>query len=248
MSAVLAGHELGKRLGRRTIVEGVSVAVAAGEVVGLVGPNGAGKTTSLRMLSGVLAPDHGRVELAGVDVTRRSLSARARRGLGYLPQEPTVFRALTATDNVLAYLEAARVPRGDRARRAAALLEDVGLSSRAGSRADTLSGGERRRLELARALALGPRVLLCDEPFAGIDRPSAEALAALLHGLARAQGVGVLLCDHAVEVARPICDRAILLDEGHVKAEGTPGAVAALELHSNPTASAQTLAMMPPCR
>ncbi len=237
MSAVLARLGLAKRLSGRHIVEGVSVAVAAGQVVGVFGPNGAGKTTTLRMLAGVLPPDAGRVELAGTDVTRLPLSARARRGLAYLPQEPTVFRALSATDNVRAYLEAARSPRAARAERAAALLSRVGLSERAGSRADTLSGGERRRLELARALALDPRVLVCDEPFAGIDRPSAAELAGLLVSLARQHGVGVLLCDHAVEVALPVCDHAMLLEAGHVKAEGAPGSLAALELHSGPTAA-----------
>jgi lipopolysaccharide export system ATP-binding protein len=254
LSTVLAGLGLGKCLSGRSIVEGVSVAVGAGEVVGVFGPNGAGKTTTLRMLAGVLSPDTGRVELAGADVTRLPLSARARRGLAYLPQEPTVFRALSAKDNVLAYLEAAhgasprpkgRHPRAGRSARAAALLAGVGLSDRAASRADTLSGGERRRLELARALALDPRVLVCDEPFAGIDRPSATELAGLLLSLARQHGVGVLLCDHAIEVAVPICDRAVLLEGGRVKAEGTPGSLAALDLQPSPTAASPSLAMMP---
>ncbi|MBI2892827.1 MAG: LPS export ABC transporter ATP-binding protein [Deltaproteobacteria bacterium] len=224
---VLAGRGLGRSFGPRTVVDGVDVEVRAGEVVGLLGPNGAGKTTALRILAGVISADAGRVELAGEDVTRLGLAARARRGLGYLAQEPTVFRSLSARQNVLAYLEAARAARARQARERSAddLLRRVGLDALADARAGTLSGGERRRLEVARTLALDPKVLLCDEPFTGVDPLAATELAGTLARLAHAAGVGVLLCDHAAQVALAVCDRIYVMLEGRITAEGTPDEV-----------------------
>jgi lipopolysaccharide export system ATP-binding protein len=223
MKQVLAGRGLSRRFGARLVVDGVSLEVRAGEIVGLFGPNGAGKTTVFRMLAGELTADHGTVLLGGQDVRGRGLAARARQGLGYLAQDPTVFRALGVRDNVLAYLEArGGLSRAQRGRRADDLLRQVGLESVACSRAGTLSGGERRRLEVARTMALEPCVLLCDEPFTGVDPIAASELGALLARLATSAGVGILLCDHAVEVALAICDRVYVMLEGRVRAEGTP--------------------------
>ncbi len=223
---VLAAEGLRHAYGERVVVDGIALSVAAGEILGLVGPNGAGKTTAFRLIAGIEPLRAGRVTLAGRDVTPFPLEARARAGLGYLPQEPSVFRGLTATENVIVGLEAAGEARRQRARRAAELLEEVGISAAASTRADGLSGGERRRLEIARLLALRPRVLLLDEPFTGLDPLAAAGLRSLLRRLA-GRGVAVLLTDHNVGVALPACDRAVLMVEGRILLAGTAEELAA---------------------
>ncbi len=213
---------LQRTLGGRRVVDGVSLSVAPGEVVGLLGPNGAGKTTCFRMIAGLDRPDAGAVLLDGRDLAREPLWRRVRAGLGYLAQEPTVFRALSVRENVAAALRA----RGASADEADPALERAGLAHLAGSTAGSLSGGERRRLEITRALAAAPRVLLLDEPFAGVDPVAVAALQALIRELA-ASGIGLLITDHAVRETLGICDRAVILDGGVVIAEGRPEQVAA---------------------
>ncbi len=209
---------LHRRFGRRTAVHDLSLRVDRGEVVGLLGPNGAGKTTTFRMLAGLLRPQRGRVYLGGVDVTRRPLWRRARAGLGYLPQRPTVFRRLSVADNLA-------VATGD-ARRASELLERFGLAHLASDRGATLSGGERRRVELARAFAAEPAVLLVDEPFAALDPKASSDVADHLRQLADA-GVGILLTDHDARQTLVACDRVYIVDRGVLLLEGTPMEVAA---------------------
>lgn len=220
---VAAGLEV--RLGGTVVLRDVSLAVAAGEVLGIFGPSGAGKSTLFRALAGEERPTAGRVLLAGVDVTARPLWERARRGLGYLPQTPSVLLDLTVAENLAVFQQLAprhaERPRRDDARAAARLLDELGLTGRAQVRAGALSGGERRRLELARALSAAPRVLLCDEPFAAIDPHGAERAGARLRALADA-GAAVLLADHHVAEALRLCDRAALLLDGEVALVAEP--------------------------
>ena len=222
----LLGHALSHAYGAREVLCHVSLGVGDGEIVGLIGPNGAGKSTCFRLLAGVEKPGAGTVRLGDRDVTTLALEERARLGLGWLPQEPSVFRGLSAHENVVVALEAAGVRRGHRAARATALLDDVGLDPHAATRGDRLSGGERRKLEIARLLAIAPTVLLLDEPFTGLDPIAAASLRGLLRKLA-SRGIGVLLTDHHVAQALPACDRALLLVEGRIVVEGTADEVAA---------------------
>ncbi len=221
-ATILAGHGLVRRFGQVTAVAGVDITIGAGEVVGLLGPNGAGKSTTFKLLAGLERPDQGRIELAGVDVTAWPLHRRARAGLGYLPQHASVLPRLSARDNVRVALEAVGRPGKD----ADELLEEAGLGRLADRPAGALSGGERRRLEVARCLALRPRVVLMDEPFAGVDPAHVRSLQASIRGLAGA-GLGVLLTDHAVREALPTCDRAYVLDGGALQVSGSPEQVAA---------------------
>ena len=227
MSALHA-RGLSKSFRGRKVVDGVSFDVNAGEVVGLLGPNGAGKTTSFHCVVGLLHPDEGEVHLGGQDLSGLPLHRRARMGLGYLPQEPSIFRKLTVRQNLLLVLEGQGV-HGDEARgRTDDVLQEFDLLRVADSLGEQLSGGERRRTEIARALLAEPRFLLFDEPFAGIDPIAVHELQRLI-GKLRERGLGVLISDHAVRETLGICDRAVLLVEGRLLETGTPPQIAASE-------------------
>jgi lipopolysaccharide export system ATP-binding protein len=219
---LLEARGLRVSLGGRTVLDGADLAVGPGEVVGLLGPNGAGKTTLFRVLEGILPPEEGAVLLEGRDITALPVHLRARLGLGYLPQGPSAFLGLSVLDNLRAALEL----RGASRDRARALLEEFGLGRLAKQRASTLSGGERRRLELARLFATEPRVLLLDEPFKGLDARAAEDLRSKLRGF-QAMGRGALLTDHDVSQALTICERAYILVNGRIVASGAPAEVLA---------------------
>jgi lipopolysaccharide export system ATP-binding protein len=222
---LLHAEGLTKSFGRRTVVRDVTIEVGAGEVVGLLGPNGAGKTTSFHMIVGITRPDAGEIILNGERVTELPMYQRARRGLGYLPQEPSVFRRLTVEQNVLAILETLRLDVAERHARLAALLGELGLARVATTRADALSGGERRRLEITRALVVSPSFMLLDEPFAGIDPIAVVDIQGIVTQL-RTRGIGVLITDHNVRETLGICDRAYIVNDGTVLEEGTPEHIA----------------------
>jgi lipopolysaccharide export system ATP-binding protein len=226
--SILRTHALTKSYGGRTVVRGVSIEVSSGEIVGLLGPNGAGKTTTFYMTVGLTAPDAGRVELDGEDVTNDPMYVRARKGIGYLPQEPSIFRGLTVEQNILAILETLGVDRASRERRLAELLGELGLASLAKSPAYTLSGGERRRAEITRALVISPRFILLDEPFAGIDPIAVTEIQKIVFHL-RDRGIGVLITDHNVRETLRITDRAYIVHDGGIYRSGTPDALAADE-------------------
>jgi lipopolysaccharide export system ATP-binding protein len=224
----LRTHDLTKSYGGRTVVRGVSLDVASGEVVGLLGPNGAGKTTTFYMTVGLTAPDSGRVLLDGVDVTDDPMYVRARKGIGYLPQEPSIFRGLTVAQNILAILET--LPLDGKARRARLpeLLAELGLTPLASAPAYTLSGGERRRVEITRALAVSPLFILLDEPFAGIDPIAVADIQKIIAHL-KARGIGVLITDHNVRETLRITDRTYIVRDGAILRSGTPASLAADE-------------------
>jgi len=209
-----------RTFGPRTVVDGVNLHFTAGEVVGLLGPNGAGKTTTFYMIVGLIAATGGRVTLDGADLTRLRMHQRARHGIGYLPQEPSVFRKLTVAENILAILESTGVPRRERAGRVQAHLEELHLTHVAKQKAYTLSGGERRRLEIARALVTKPKFLLMDEPFAAIDPISVAEVQKIILQL-KARGIGVVVTDHNVRETLRIVDRAYLIHQGKVLTEGS---------------------------
>ena len=219
--ATLRTHALTKSYGGRTVVRGVSLEVASGEVVGLLGPNGAGKTTTFYMVVGLTAPESGRVELDGQDVTADPMYVRARKGIAYLPQEPSIFRGLTVEQNILAILETLSLDSAARRTRLRELLSELGLSPLARSRAYTLSGGERRRVEITRALVISPKFVLLDEPFAGIDPIAVIDIQKIITFL-KQKGIGVLITDHNVRETLGICERAYIINEGDVLASGTP--------------------------
>ncbi len=221
----LRAEGLTKTYRRRRVVDGVSFHVGPGEVVGLLGPNGAGKTTSFNMVVGLVAPDAGCVLLGSDDLTGMPMHRRARRGIGYLPQEASIFRKLTVRENITAVLEALGVGRAEREARATALLDEFRLQAVADSLGETLSGGERRRAEVARSLLADPRYVLFDEPFAGIDPIAVHELQLLMVAL-KQKGIGVLLTDHNVRDALGICDRAYILASGRILEEGTPAQIA----------------------
>jgi lipopolysaccharide export system ATP-binding protein len=210
------------------VVRRVSIEVASGEIVGLLGPNGAGKTTTFYMTVGLTAPDSGRVELDGRDVTRDPMYVRARKGIGYLPQEPSIFRGLTVEQNILAILETTGADRETRRRRTADLLAELGLTALAQSPAFTLSGGERRRAEITRALVMEPRFMLLDEPFAGIDPIAVTDIQKIVFHL-KERGIGVLMTDHNVRETLRITDRAYIVHDGAIFRSGTPAELAADE-------------------
>ena len=225
LAATLAASALEKSYRRRAVVKGASFEVRAGEVVGLLGPNGAGKTTCFRMVVGLVKPDGGRVTLDGREVTRLPMHLRCRLGLGYLPQEPSIFRRLTVRENFLGVLEVTGCPRPEREGRAAALLDEFRLVAVQDSLGESLSGGERRRAEIARSLISSPRFMLFDEPFAGVDPLAVGELQALIGSL-RARGLGVLISDHNARETLAICDRAYLIADGGILESGTPAAIA----------------------
>ncbi|QSQ20188.1 LPS export ABC transporter ATP-binding protein [Pyxidicoccus parkwayensis] len=227
MSAKLFAEGLEKTYGKRKVVGGVSFTVAPGEVVGLLGPNGAGKTTSFNMVVGQVTPDAGRVRVGDEDLTHLPMHRRARRGVGYLPQEASVFRKLTVRENFLAVLELQKgMDKRTREQRADALMEEFGLSHVAESLGEKLSGGERRRAEIARSLIPQPRFILFDEPFAGVDPINVGDLQRQIF-LLRERGLGVLITDHNVQDTLGICDRAYIIAQGQILEEGTPAQIAA---------------------
>jgi lipopolysaccharide export system ATP-binding protein len=223
--ATLRTDGLTKSYGGRTVVRGVSVEVHSGEVVGLLGPNGAGKTTTFYMTVGLTGPDSGRVLLDGADVTHDPMYIRARKGIGYLPQEPSVFRGLTVRQNILAILETLSLSAAERRTRLAALLAELNLTPLADSPAYTLSGGERRRVEITRALVISPRFILLDEPFAGIDPIAVADIQDIVSHLSE-RGIGVLITDHNVRETLRITDRAYIVNEGAIFRSGTPESLA----------------------
>ncbi len=225
---VLKAEALTKSYGRRVVVQHVDVDIQRGEVVGLLGPNGAGKTTTFYMVVGLARPDSGRVFLGDEDITELPMYLRARKGIGYLPQEASVFRKLSTEENVLAILETLDLPPGEQRRKARALLEELGILAMSKQPAYTLSGGERRRLEICRALATDPSFILLDEPFAGIDPLAVLDLQTIISQL-KGRGIGVLITDHNVRETLKITDRAYILREGAVFRSGTPETLASDE-------------------
>jgi lipopolysaccharide export system ATP-binding protein len=226
--ATLRTEDLTKTYGGRTVVRGVSLDIASGEVVGLLGPNGAGKTTTFSMVVGLAAPDSGRVLLDGADITDDPMYVRARRGIGYLPQEASIFRGLTVEQNLLAILETLDLDGATRQRRMRELLAELGLTPLARSPAYTLSGGERRRVEITRALVMSPLFMLLDEPFAGIDPIAVTDIQKIIFHL-KTRGIGVLITDHNVRETLRITDRAYIVHDGVIFRSGTPGSLAADE-------------------
>jgi lipopolysaccharide export system ATP-binding protein len=216
---------LTKSYGGRTVVRGVSLELASGEVVGLLGPNGAGKTTTFYMTVGLVAPDSGRVELDGRDVTDDPMYVRARKGIGYLPQEPSIFRGLTVEQNIMAILETLPLTSEERRVRLSELLNELNLTPIAKSRAYTLSGGERRRVEITRALVVSPKFILLDEPFAGIDPIAVADVQKIIFHL-KERGIGVLITDHNVRETLRITDRAYIVHDGAIFRSGTPATLA----------------------
>jgi lipopolysaccharide export system ATP-binding protein len=220
--SVLSARGLAKRYGSRTVVNDVSLSVRSGEVVGLLGPNGAGKTTSFYMIIGLVMSDAGAIHLDSQDLTRDPMHMRARLGLGYLPQEPSVFRHLTVEENILGILEVQpRLEPAEQKKRLEELLEELHVGHLRRNRGDSLSGGERRRVEIARALASEPGFVLLDEPFAGVDPISIIDIKRIINYLSE-RNIGILITDHNVRETLDICDRAYIVSEGRIIAEGRP--------------------------
>ena len=219
----LSTEEIGKSYGGRHVVRGVSLKIEQGEVVGLLGPNGAGKTTSFYMIVGLVRPDMGRILVDSTEITRQPMYLRARsHGISYLPQEPSIFRKLTVEDNILAVLEAQQLSWESRRTRTEKLLEQLNLGHVRKTRGYALSGGERRRVEIARCLAIDPAFILLDEPFSGIDPIAVLDLQEIIFGLKKS-GIGVLITDHNVRETMSVTDRAYIINEGKIFRIGTPG-------------------------
>jgi lipopolysaccharide export system ATP-binding protein len=223
--ATLRTRDLTKSYSGRTVVRGVNVEIASGEVIGLLGANGAGKTTTFSMVVGLTAPDSGRVMLDGIDVTDDPMYVRARKGIGYLPQEASIFRGLTVEQNIMAILETLDLNGAARRARLRELLAELGLTPLAKSPAYTLSGGERRRVEITRALVISPKFMLLDEPFAGIDPIAITDIQKIIFHL-KSQGIGVLITDHNVRETLRITDRAYIVHDGVIFKSGTPQSLA----------------------
>ena len=223
---VLAGLQLSKRYGEREVVHGVNIEVHPAQVVGLLGPNGAGKTTTFNMMAGGIRPSEGRVVFGDREITELPMYRRARLGITYLPQEPSIFRKLSVADNVNAILETVEPDRAVRKERLRELLAELGLAEKAGRRGDTLSGGERRRVEITRALVLDPKFMLLDEPFAGIDPIAVIDIQKIIEQL-KTRGIGVIITDHNVRETLRICDHAYIIKDGRIIREGSPEEIAA---------------------
>ena len=217
---ILRSENLIKTYRKRTVVNNVSVQVSQGEIVGLLGPNGAGKTTTFYMTVGFIRPDSGRIFLDKEDITREPMYRRAQKGIGYLPQEASVFRKLTVEDNIKAVLEMTRLTKAEQKEKLESLIEEFGLEKVRKNRGDLLSGGERRRTEIARALAVSPKFILLDEPFAGVDPIAVEDIQTIVAQL-RHKNIGILITDHNVQETLSITDRAYLLFEGKILKSGT---------------------------
>jgi lipopolysaccharide export system ATP-binding protein len=225
-SGWLVAHGLAKSFGRREVIQNVSVALRRGEAVGLLGPNGAGKTTVFSIIMGIIRPDRGEVLLDGKVITRLPLFQRGRLGIGYLPQEPSIFRGLSVRDNILAILEGRRLAADARKAELDRLLEEFSIAHLAAQDALSLSGGERRRVEIARALAADPAFMLLDEPFAGIDPIAVVDIQALVRQLT-GRGIGVLITDHNVRETLGLVDRAYVIADGKVMVQGRPETITA---------------------
>ena len=220
----VSAKELRKSFKGREVVRGISLDVEAGEIVGLLGPNGAGKTTIFDMVVGICQPDQGEILLNREPITHLPMYQRARRGIGYLPQEASVFQRLSVEDNIMAVLETLRVSKGERLSRVDELLNELGLTNLRKSKAFTLSGGERRRLEITRALATAPNFLLLDEPFAGVDPIAVADIQEIIQSLKR-KNIGILITDHNVQETLSITDRAYIINEGTILESGKPEVV-----------------------
>ena len=225
---VLRARSLVKSFRRRRVVDDVSLEVHEGEVVGLLGPNGAGKTTTFHMVVGLTRPDEGSVFLNNEEITVLPMYLRARSGINYLPQEPSIFRKLTVEENVLAILETLPLKPGEKQQRLGVLLNELGLAGKAKARAYTLSGGERRRAEITRALVTSPSFMLLDEPFAGIDPIAVGDIQKIIHHL-KERGIGILVTDHNVRETLKITDRAYIMNEGRIFRAGSPDQLASDE-------------------
>jgi lipopolysaccharide export system ATP-binding protein len=221
----LSAKGLAKRYGDTTVVRGIDLEVSPGEVVGLLGPNGAGKTTTFNMLAGGVRPTEGRVYLGDTEITDLPMYRRARLGITYLPQEPSVFRRLSVADNVNAILETVERDRSVRRERLRELLAELGLTEKANRRGDSLSGGERRRVEITRALVLDPKFMLLDEPFSGIDPIAVGDIQKVIDQL-KVRGIGVIITDHNVRETLRICDRAYIIKDGVIVKQGPPESIA----------------------
>jgi lipopolysaccharide export system ATP-binding protein len=220
----LRAINLGKQYKGRRVLDGVSIEVSPGEVVGLLGPNGAGKTTTFHSIVGFVNPDQGRIEMEGQEITKMPMHSRARAGIGYLPQETSIFRKLTVEENIYSVLEIRDMTRSERQQCLDELIAELNLEGRAHQQADTLSGGETRRVEIARALACEPQYILLDEPFAGIDPRTVEDLQNIVSDL-RKRGLGVLVTDHSVRETLAITDRAYIIIDGKILTFGSAEAL-----------------------
>jgi lipopolysaccharide export system ATP-binding protein len=225
----LAAKGLTKIYNKRKVVNRIDLAIAPGEVVGLLGPNGAGKTTTFYMIVGLIKPDEGEIFLNNEDISKYPMYKRARKGLNYLPQEPSIFRKLTVEENIMAILETLDLSEDERKERLHELLGELDLTALAKNHAYSLSGGERRRVEITRALVTAPKYILLDEPFAGID-PLAVADIQKIIGKLKAKGIGIIISDHNVRETLSSCDRAYIVKEGSILVEGDPETIAQSEL------------------
>jgi|TARA_B110000483_G_C18204372_1_gene546883 lipopolysaccharide export system ATP-binding protein len=224
----LSATDLVKSYNGRTVVKKVSIEVNQGEIVGLLGPNGAGKTTSFYMIVGLIKPNNGKITLDGKDITKEAMYKRAKDGIAYLPQEASVFRKLSVEDNIMAILQMTKLSKKDQKEKLEKLISEFGLNHVRKNRGDLLSGGERRRTEIARALAVDPKFILLDEPFAGVDPIAVEDIQSIIYQL-KARGIGILITDHNVQETLSITDRAYLLYEGNILKAGIAEDLAADE-------------------